>query len=371
MSALALATDSINLGQGFPDTDGPEAVKQAAIAAIKDGYNQYPPGRGIAALLDAVAGHQKRFYNLTFDPATEVLVTAGATEAITAAVLALCEPGDEVVLFEPYYDSYVAAISLAGANRRVVALHPPQWTFDPDELRRVITPKTRLLLLNTPHNPTGKVFSSEELRVIADIAIEFDLLVVTDEVYEHLVYDGTHLPIASFPGMRERTVTVSSAGKTFSFTGWKIGWITAPPALIDAVQMAKQFLTYVNGAPFQHAVVTALNLPESYYTSLRVELASKRDLLSDGLRALGFDVLPTAGTYFVNTDITNVSNESGMEFCRSLPTRCGVVAIPTSVFFDTKTLGYSLVRWAFCKREALLHQALERLADLKSSKPPT
>jgi len=361
MSALALATNSINLGQGFPDTDGPEEVKAAAIAAINAGHNQYPPGRGIPELLEAVSQHQSRFYGLEYDPSSEVLVTAGATEAITAAVLALCEPGDEVLLFEPYYDSYVAAVAMSGASRRTVPLRPPNWEFDPVELRNAITQRTRLIILNSPHNPTGKVFSREELEVISDLANEFDIFVLTDEVYEHLVYEGTHLPLATFEGMRDRTITVSSAGKTFSFTGWKIGWVCATAALVSAVQMAKQFLTYVNGAPFQFATVTALNLPDSYFQGLRDVLSHKRDLLSGGLEEIGFEVLPTAGTYFINTSITRLSGEDSVTFCRLLPERCGVVAIPTSVFFDSKTIGSGLVRWAFCKRDELLHDAIARL----------
>lgn len=361
MSALALATNSINLGQGFPDTDGPEEVKAAAIAAINAGHNQYPPGRGIPALLEAISNHQSRFYGLQYDPASEILVTAGATEAITAAVLALCEPGDEVLLFEPYYDSYVAAIAMSGATRVTVPLRPPSWEFDPAELRSAVTPRTRLIILNTPHNPTGKVFNREELNTISDLANEFDLFVLTDEVYEHLVYEGTHLPLASFEGMRDRTITVSSAGKSFSFTGWKIGWVCASAALVSAVQMTKQFLTYVNGAPFQYAIVEALNLPDSYFQGLRDALSRKRDLLSDGLGEIGFEVLPTAGTYFINTSIAPVSGEDSMTFCRLLPDRCGVVAIPISVFFDSKTIGSNLVRWAFCKRDELLRDAIARL----------
>jgi N-succinyldiaminopimelate aminotransferase len=364
MSALAIATDSINLGQGFPDTDGPEEIKQAAIEAIRVGHNQYPPGRGVAPLLQAVATHQSRFYGLEFDPESEVLITAGATEAIAAAMIGLCEPGDEVVLFEPYYDSYAAAIAIAGARRVVVPLRPPTWSFDPDELRRAITPKTRLILVNTPHNPTGKVFTRSELQSIVDVALEFDLFVVTDEVYEHLIFEGTHLPISGFPGMWERTLTISSAGKSFSFTGWKIGWVTGVPQLVNAVQSAKQFLTYVNGAPFQYAIAQALTLPDTYFEALRINLRNKRDLLAEGLASLDFDVLPTAGTYFLNTDVTRFDDGDGDKFCRSLPIQCGVVAIPCSVFFDTKQIGHSLVRWAFCKQDSLLRTALERLAKL-------
>ena len=370
MSALALATASINLGQGFPDTDGPHEIKEAAISAIKAGHNQYPPGRGIPALLEAVSQHQSRFYGLEYNPTNEILITAGATEAITAAVLALCEPGDEVLVFEPYYDSYVAAVAMSGATRRTVPLRPPSWEFDPTELRRAINPRTRLLLLNTPHNPTGKVFNRHELETIADIANEFDLIVITDEVYEHLVYEGVHLAIASFEGMRDRTITISSAGKSFSFTGWKIGWACGPSTLVSAVQMAKQFLTYVNGAPFQHAIVEALTLPDSYFQNLRKNMLRKRDLLSAGLSEIGFEVLPTAGTYFLNTSIARVSNEDSIAFCHLLPERCGVVAIPTSVFFDSKTIGSGLVRWAFCKREEVLHEAITRMKFFKSPQRP-
>ena len=371
MSALAIATDSINLGQGFPDTDGPDEVKIAAIAAIEAGHNQYPPGRGIPTLRAAVASHQRRFYRLEYDPDTEVLITAGATEAITAGVIALCEPGDEVIVFEPYYDSYVAAIAMAGASRRVVSLRPPQWGFDPDELRRSISRRTRLILLNSPHNPTGKVFSRDELATIAEIAQEFDLFVLTDEVYEHIVFDGEHLPLAQFPGMRERTLTVSSAGKTFSFTGWKIGWVTAPAELTNAVQMAKQFLTYVNGAPFQYAIEVALGLPDEYFRTLARSLREKRDFLAKAMAQLGFEVLATQGTYFLTTDITNRSSEDAATFCLRLPERCGVVAIPTSAFCDSPLIGNSLVRWAFCKRDEVLQEAVTRLGRLPDTLVPT
>lgn len=366
MSALAVATDSINLGQGFPDTDGPDEVKAAAIAAIEAGHNQYPPGKGIPELLAGVAKHQQRFYDLKFDPDSEILITAGATEAITASIIALCEPGDEVVVFEPYYDSYVAAIAMAGATRKVVSLRPPLWNFDPDELRDAISGKTRLILLNSPHNPTGKVFSSNELRLIADVAQEFDLYVITDEVYEHIVFEGEHLPLATLPGMRERTITISSAGKTFSFTGWKIGWIVAPQELIGAIQIAKQFFTYVNGTPFQFAISTALEMPDDYFVSLQDSLRQKRDLLSQGLHGLGFEVLPTHGTYFLTTNISNLAQTDAFSFCRQLPQLCGVVAIPSSVFFDTKSIGDPLVRWAFCKRDEVLIEAIDRLGRLNS-----
>jgi N-succinyldiaminopimelate aminotransferase len=366
MSALALATGSINLGQGFPDTDGPEAVEQAAIDAIRAGHNQYPPGIGVPALRAAIATHQHRFYGLEFDADTEVLVTAGATEAIAAALLALCEPGDEVVTFEPYYDSYAACIALAGAERRVVMLQAPSYDFDPDAFRAAITSRTRLILLNSPHNPTGKVFTAAELGLIADLAVEHDLLVVTDEVYEHLVYDGAHVPIASLPGMRDRTVTISSGGKTFSFTGWKVGWLCAAPELVEAVKTVKQFLTYVNAGPFQHAIAVGLGLDHDYYDSFLADMRDKRDRLCAGLVAAGLDVVVPQGTYFVTTDIRSVGAEDGIEFCRALPHRCGVVAVPSAVFYDDKVAGAPLVRWACCKRPEVLDEAVARLKALSA-----
>jgi N-succinyldiaminopimelate aminotransferase len=364
MSALAQRTGAVNLGQGFPDTDGPVEIAEAAIAAIRAGHNQYPPGIGIPELRHAIADHQRHWYALDFDPDAEVLVTAGATEAIAASLLALCEEGDEVVTFEPYYDSYAACAAMAGAHRKVVTLHPPDYHFDPEALRAAITPRTRLLLINSPHNPTGKVFSRTELATIAEICCEHDLIAVTDEVYEHLVFDGEHLPLATFPGMRDRTVTISSAGKTFSFTGWKIGWVCASPLLLNAVRTAKQFLTYVNGAPFQYAIATALALPDATILALGTDLARRRDQLCDGLAAAGFTVFRPAGTYFVTTDIRSLGEEDGMAFCRALPERCGVVAVPNVVFYDDQDAGRSLVRFTFCKRPEVLDEAIRRLASL-------
>ncbi|MBS2538372.1 pyridoxal phosphate-dependent aminotransferase, partial [Catenulispora sp. NF23] len=361
MSALAVATGSINLGQGFPDTDGPEEIKRAAAEAVLAGHgNQYPPGAGIPELRAAVAAHQKRFYSLDFDPDTEVLITAGATEAIAAALLALLEPGDEVVAFEPYYDSYTACIAMAGGVRVPVTLRPPHFRPDLDALRAAVTDRTRLLLLNTPHNPTGVVLTRAESEAIAQLARERDLLVVTDEVYEHLTFGPEHIPLATLPGMRERTVTIGSAGKTFSFTGWKVGWVTAPPALVSAVRSAKQFLTYVASGPFQYAAATALALPDEYFTTLRSDLERKRDLLADGLSAAGFEVFRPDGTYFVTTDISGLSDKDGAAFCRELPQRCGVVAIPNQVFYDDTEAARSLVRFAFCKRDEVLAEAVER-----------
>jgi N-succinyldiaminopimelate aminotransferase len=364
MSALAVTTGSVNLGQGFPDTDGPPELLQAAVDAIRDGtHNQYPPGPGIPELRQAIAQHQQRFYGLEYDPDAEVLVTAGATEAIAGALLGLVEPGDEVVTFEPYYDSYAACIALAGAHRKVVTLRPDhdRWIFDLDQLRAAITPKARVILLNTPHNPTGKVFDRVELQLIADLAIEHDLLVVTDEVYEHLTFEGTHIPIASLPGMRERTVTISSAGKTFSVTGWKIGWVTAPPALTAAVRTVKQFLTYVNGGPFQPAVAHGLALPDGYYEGIAVQLRHQRDLLCDGLAGLGYDVIRPQATYFATVDV----HTDGVEFCRNLPMDKRVVTIPSSVFYDSSA-GDNYVRLAFCKRPEVLDEALIRLKGASS-----
>ena len=363
MSALALRTGSVNLGQGFPDTDGPPAVAQVAADAILAGRgNQYPPGPGVPDLRVAIVDHQRRFYGLDYDPDSEVLVTAGATEAIAAAMLALVEPGDEVIAFEPYYDSYAASIAMAGGTRVPVTLRPPSFRPDLDRLRAAITPRTRLILLNSPHNPTGSVFTREEMTAIARIAIEHDLLVVTDEVYEHLVYTGEHVPIATLPGMPERTVSISSGGKTFSFTGWKIGWVTGQPELVAAVRAAKQFLTYVSGGPFQYAIAAALGQPDDYYTGLRDDLRMKRDLLSGGLAELGFEVYPSDGTYFVTTDIAPLGETDGIEFCARLPERAGVVAIPSVVFYDDKDAGRTQVRFTFCKRPEVLKEGLARLA---------
>jgi N-succinyldiaminopimelate aminotransferase len=363
MSALALATGSVNLGQGFPDTDGPPQIAQAAAAAILGGRgNQYPPGPGIPELRRAIADHQRRFYGLSFDPDTEVLVTAGATEAVAAALIALVEPGDEVIAFEPYYDSYAACVAMAGGIRVPVTLRAPAFRPDLAALRAAITPRTRLILLNSPHNPTGSVFTRAELAGIAGLAREHDLLVVTDEVYEHLVFDGEHVPIGSLPGMRERTVSISSAGKTFSFTGWKIGWVTGTAELVAAVRTVKQFLTYVSGGPFQYAIAEALRMPDAYYAGISADLRGKRDLLCAGLSRAGFEVYPPQGTYFVTTDIRQLGMADGVEFCRELPHRAGVVAIPSAVFYDDAEAGRTQVRFAFCKRHEVLREALARLS---------
>jgi N-succinyldiaminopimelate aminotransferase len=359
MSALAVATGAINLGQGFPDTDGPEELLAAAMEAIRTGHNQYPPGPGIPELRQAIAGHHRRCYGLDYDPDTEVLVTAGATEAIAAAIMAIADAGDEVVVFEPYYDSYAASIALAGSTRRTVTLTraDDRWSFDAAELAAAVTPRTRAILLNTPHNPTGKVFDAAELATIARIAIEHDLVVIADEVYEHLTFDGrVHTPIATLPGLRDRTITIGSAGKTFSVTGWKIGWACASPPLLAAVRTVKQFLTYVNGAPFQPAIAVALAAEPPHYLGIRERLEQQRDLLCTGLQAVGFDVFCPEATYFATVDV----HADAVQFCRDLPKRAGVVAIPSSVFYDSSA-GDSYVRFAFCKRPEVLEQALTGL----------
>lgn len=365
MSALAAETGAVNLGQGFPDTDGPTVVSQAAIDAINAGHNQYPPLLGIEPLREAVAAHRARFRGQQFDPASEVLITTGATEALAASLLALTGPGDEVVTFEPYYDSYAAGIAMSGAQRRVVTLRGADFGFDPAEFEAAFTPRTKLLLLNTPHNPTGKVFSRQELETIARVCVDRDVIAVTDEVYEHLVFDGEHIPLATLPGMAERTVTISSAGKIFSFTGWKIGWACGPAPLIAAVRTAKQFLTYVSGAPFQHAVTVGLRLGDEFFASYTADMRAKRDRLCSGLAAAGFEVIVPQGTYFATVDIRSVGGTDGVEFCLSLPRRCGVVAVPTQVFYDNKEAGAHLVRFAFCKRDEVLDEACTRLLSLR------
>jgi N-succinyldiaminopimelate aminotransferase len=360
MTALAARTGAINLGQGFPDTDGPDSVIEAAVTALRGGENQYPPLPGVPALRDAVLTHQRDFYGLEPE---DVLVTFGATEAIAAALLALCEAGDEVVVLEPYYDSYAACIAFAGARRRPVTLRPPDFALDGDALRAALGPRARVLLLNSPHNPTGRVLSRDELSAIAQACVEHDLVCISDEVYEHLVYDGEHIPPATLPGMAERTLTVSSVGKSFSFTGWKIGWCSGPAELVAAVRGVKQYLTFAGGTPLQHAAAAALRLPSAHLEALRDELRAKRNLLCVGLTEAGLDPLTPAGTYFVNAD---VGADAGA-FCATLPERCGVVAIPTSVFYDDAGAAPTLVRFAFCKREDVIAEAARRLARLAGS----
>jgi N-succinyldiaminopimelate aminotransferase len=366
MSALAVATGSINLGQGFPDSDGPTSLLEDAAAAILAGINQYPPGRGVPELREAVAEHQRRFYGLDVDPDIQVLVTAGATEAIAATLLALCAPGDEVVVLEPYYDAYAACIELAGARRRTVLLRFPDYALEPGALAAAVGPRTRMILLNSPHNPTGHVLSPTELAEVAAVAREHDLLVVTDEVYEHLLFDELrHVPITTLPDMAERTLTISSAGKTFSVTGWKIGWVSGPAELVEAVTTVKQFLTYVNGAPFQPAVAHALGLPDEVFADAAARLQAGRDLLTEGLLEAGFTVSRPGGTYFIVADAAPLGYEDGMALCLDLPRLAGVVAVPVRVFHDDVDAGASLVRFAVCKRPDVLAEASRRLRRLR------
>ncbi|MCR2793085.1 pyridoxal phosphate-dependent aminotransferase [Microbacterium sp. zg.Y625] len=369
MSALATHTGAVNLGQGFPDEDGPAEVLEVARAAIAHGVNQYPPGRGMPDLLEAIAEHQHRFYGLQLDPHRNVLVTAGATEALAATLLALVDgPDDEVVVFEPYYDSYAACIALAGARLVPVPLRWPDFQPDIEDLRRAVTDRTRLILVNDPHNPTGAVFERDALEEIVRLAEQHDAVIVTDEVYEHLVFDAQHVPIATLPGAWERTLTISSAGKTFATTGWKIGWVSGPADLIQAVLAVKQFLTYVNGAPFQPAIAAGLRLPDSFFTGLAATLRDKRDLLGRGLRAAGFDVSTPRGSYFTVADAAPLGATDAAQFCRELPGRAGVVAIPLTAFVTGEHRGdyATLLRFAACKRTDVLEDAVTRLAALKS-----
>ncbi len=366
MSALALEHGAINLGQGFPDTDGPSDVLDAAVAAIRGGRNQYPPGPGVPELLAAIAAHQRRFYGIELDPAREILVTVGATEAIAATILALVQPGDEVVTFEPYYDSYAASIALAGGVRRTSVLRFPDFAVDEASLRAAFSERTRLVLLNTPHNPTGKVFTRAELDLVCALAREHDAWVVTDEVYEHLIFDGVeHVPVSTLPGMWDRTLTISSAGKTFSTTGWKVGWVSGPADAVAAVRAVKQFLTYVGSGPFQPAVATGLGLGDEVYAALASSLQAKRDLLCEGLASAGLPVSRPAGTYFVIADAAALGATDATEFCHWLPGAAGVVGVPVSVFHDDAEAGRTLVRFAFCKRDEVLVEAVRRLAQLR------
>jgi N-succinyldiaminopimelate aminotransferase len=366
MSALAVETGAINLGQGFPDTDGPREVLDAAIEAINSGLNQYPPLPGLPVLRQAIADHQQRFYGIELDPATEIVVTAGATEALAGALLGMLDAGDEVIVFEPMYDSYRAGIALADAVAVPVLLFPDEsgaYVFDPAELRAAVSPRTKLVLLNTPHNPTGKVFTRDELQLVADLVQEYDLIAVTDEVYEHLPFDGrTHVPLSTLPGMAERTLTISSGGKTFHTTGWKIGWMSGPEPLVTAARTAKQFLTFVNGGPFQPAMAVGLGLPDSYFEGLRAGLQATRDRLVEALNSVGFTTYVPEASYFVTADIRPLDpTGNGMEFCRQLPHRCGVVAVPNEVFYARPDNGRHMVRFAFCKQMSVIEAAAEAL----------
>jgi N-succinyldiaminopimelate aminotransferase len=365
MSTLAMRTQSVNLGQGFPDVDGPPEVIARAVAALESGRNQYAPGPGVPELRQAIARHQQRNYGLDLDPDSQVVVTTGCTEAIAAALLGLVDPGDEVVVLEPYYDSYVAMIQMAGGVRRPVTLRAPHFRLDLDELRAAVSPATRFLLLNSPHNPTGTVLTPEELGGVAEVAIEHDLVVITDEVYEHLVYDAAeHVPIATLPGMAERTLCLSSAGKSYSFTGWKVGWATGPAELVDAVLSAKQWLTFTSAAPLQPAVAYALDELPDWPRELALDLRERRDLLCAGLGAVdGIEVVVPDGTYFVTADVSALGWDDGLAFCLALPERAGVVAIPSQVFHDDpRGPGRHLVRWAFCKTPELIGDGVARLA---------
>ena len=363
MSALAVRTGSVNLGQGFPDTDGPKGLIEAAQQALADGANQYAPGTGVPPLREAIARHQQRHYGIELDPDREVCVTTGATEGVAAALLGLVEPGDEVVVLEPYYDSYVAMLQMAGAVRRPVTLRAPDYRLDATELREAITPLTRFVLLNTPHNPTGTVLTDAELQAVADVAIEHDLIVITDEVYEHLVFDDhVHRPLATLPGMAERTLTLSSAGKSYSVTGWKIGWATGPAHLVAAVLDAKQWLSFSSGTPLQHAVAHGLDHEPDWPRELALDLQGRRDLLCAGLTDLGLAPRVPEGTYFAMTDVEHLGWDDGMEFCEALPERAGVVAIPAQAFHDSDA-GRHLVRWAFCKERNVIEDGLRRLRE--------
>lgn len=373
MSALAAATDSVNLGQGFPDADGPPALLQAAQQAIASGRNQYPPGLGVPELRAAVAEHQHRHYGIHLDPEREVLVTTGATEALTAAILAFVEPGDEVVALEPFFDSYPAAVQLAGGRLRGALLEPPAFALSRDALEQAVRPRTRVLLLNSPHNPTGAVLDVAVLHQVADVARRHDLLVIADEVYEHLTFDGVrHTPISTLPGMAERTLTAGSAGKTFSVTGWKIGWLTGPATLVAAARSVKQYLSYVSGAPFQPAVASVLTTHDEWVAGLRDSLQARRDLLVAGLRDLGLATYAPAGTYFAVSDVRSWGHTDGAAFARELPSKARVVAIPCSAFYDSRRspsddTGRSLVRWTFSKEEPTLTLALQRLQAARES----
>ncbi len=366
MSALAVDTGAINLGQGFPDTDGPREVLDIAIESINGGLNQYPPLPGLPVLRHAIADHQRRFYGIDLDPDTQIIVTAGATEALAAALIGMLDAGDEVIVFEPMYDSYRAGIAMADAIAVPVLLAPDatgNYVFDPDELRAAVSPRTKMVLVNTPHNPTGKVFTRDELQVIADVVSEHDLIVVTDEVYEHLAFDGrTHVPMSTLPGMAERTLTISSGGKTFHTTGWKIGWMSGPVPLVNAARTAKQFLTFVSGGPFQPAIAAGLQLPDSYFDQLRAGLQATRDRLVAALDSTGFITYLPEASYFVTVDIRPLDpTGNGMEFCRRLPHRCGVVAVPNEVFYARPEHGRHMVRFAFCKQMQVIEAAAEAI----------
>jgi N-succinyldiaminopimelate aminotransferase len=361
MTRLANEHGAVNLAQGFPDFAGPDFAKDAACDAIRADLNQYARMQGAVPLVDAVADTVERRTGLRYDPLREVTVFAGATEGIHCALMALVEPGDEVVLFEPYYDSYRACVAMAGATPRCVTLRAPDFRFDQDELAAAFTPRTRLVLVNTPHNPTGRVFTRDELTQIARLCIAHDAICLTDEVYERLVYEGEHVAMATLPGMRERTVTMNSTGKTFSLTGWKIGWATAPPELSRALATAHQFVTFAVATPFQHAMAAALRAPDAYFTSFLAGYRERRDFLVAALTECGFGVRAPQGAYFVLADIRPLGWDDDVAFCRHLVEKVGVAAIPPTAFYETKSEGRFLVRFAFCKRRETLEAGIARL----------
>ncbi|MGI8947208.1 MAG: aminotransferase class I/II-fold pyridoxal phosphate-dependent enzyme [Ornithinimicrobium sp.] len=365
MTQRALQFDAVNLGQGFPDNDPPAQLREVAIASIEGGLNQYAPARGMPVLLEAIADHQRRFYDLEADPQTEILVTVGATEALTASILALLEPGEEVISFDPSFDIYAAAVALAGGVHRTVPLAFPDWSFDPADLEAAVTDRTRIIVLNDPHNPTGKVFSDAERQAVADVAIRHDLIVITDEVYEHLTFDGRrHTPLATLPGMTQRTLTISSGGKTFSATGWKVGWVHGSARLVDAVAAVKGMLTFAASGPFQPAIARGLGLPDVFFAELTSGMAAKRDVLVEALTDVGVSVGPCQGGYFVVADMAPLGVTDAVQFCRDLPEQIGVVGVPVSAFCHETGAVASLVRFAFCKQEAVLTEGARRLGAL-------
>lgn len=364
MSQLAKEHDAINLGQGFPDFPGPDFVKEAAVEAIRAGHDQYARTFGVPLLTAAIAESVATRTGLDIDPDREVTVLSGCQEALAASFLGLVDPGDEVIVFEPYFDTYRPGVAMAGGIPRFVTLEPPDFALDEDRLRTAFGPRTRAVLVNTPHNPTGKVFSRAELQTIASLCLEHDALAIMDEVYEHLVFDGEHISMATLDGMRDRTVTLSSLGKTFSLTGWKVGWAIAPPPLTVAIRRAHQALTFSTATPLQYGAAAALRAPESYYTDFLAHYRHRRDLLVAGLEDIGFLVFPPAGTYFVLADHTAFGLGDDKEFCDHLTRELGVAAIPPSYFYSDPARGRDLVRFAFCKSEAVLQRALDRLRTL-------
>ena len=368
MSALATRHNAINLGQGFPDADGPASMLAAARQAIADGRNQYPPGMGVPALRHAVAEHQAHRYGLRYDPDTEVLVTVGATEAIAGAVVGVVEPGGQVVLIEPYYDSYAATVARAGATRRTVPMVPDGDGFrlDRPRLAEAIGPMTAAIIVNSPHNPTGTVLPDDDLAAIAELCVAHDVIAISDEVYEHLLFDGReNRSIATLPGMRERTLRISSAAKTFNCTGWKVGWVSGPKSLVDGVRAAKQFMSYVGSGPLQPAVALALAEELDWVDESAAALQRKRDLLSSALAGAGFGVHRSEATYFVCADPRPLGFDDAARFCREMPARIGVAAIPVSAFADDAAPWRHLVRFAFAKHDDTLAQAADRLAALR------